>query len=62
MYLFIRSGKETGKALLMQHLRHKVAEDAGAYLWHITAYYLKKENVGGMKEKDLKYGMRMKSR
>ena len=30
MYLFIRNGKGTGKAVLMKQLQHKVAEDTGA--------------------------------
>jgi len=30
MYSFIRNGKETGKAVLMIQLQHKVAEDTGA--------------------------------
>jgi len=29
-YLFIRNGKETGKAVLMKQLQHKVAADTGA--------------------------------
>jgi hypothetical protein len=48
-YLFIRNGKETGKAVLLKQLQHKVAEDTGAYCGTLQQIIERGES-GGVKK------------